>query len=176
MNAAGFHIDYSNQQTSQTIAVPPFRTPIIIPKTRINGAEVEATLRLSSAFTLAGQLAYLDATLLNGTVSPKAPKWSGSISGQVTQPLSDEWTLNARADLSFHSAEYLFLNNAQQIPSNSFVNARIGLERKEWGLYLVGSNLTDRKESQMQSSTGAFYRTIYPLEPRTYGVELRFRY
>jgi iron complex outermembrane receptor protein len=176
VNAAAFHIDYSNQQTSQTIAVPPFRTPIIIPKTRINGAEVEATLRLSSAVTLAGQLAYLDAKLVDGSMSPKAPKWSGSISGQLMQPLSDVWTLNARADLSFHSAEYLFLNNTQRIPSNAFLSARIGIERKEWGAYLVGTNLTNRKESQMQSSLGAFYRTIYPMEPRTYGIELRFRY
>lgn len=176
VNAAAFHIDYSNQQTSQTISVPPFRVPIIIPRTRINGAEVETTLRLSSAVTLSGQLAYLDAKLVDGTMSPKAPKWSGSVSAQVMQPLDDTWTLNARTDLSFHSAEYLFLNNTQRIPSNQFLSARIGLERDEWGVYLVGTNLTNRKESQMQSSLGAFYRALYPMEPRTYGVELRFRY
>jgi iron complex outermembrane receptor protein len=176
VNVAGFHIDYSDQQTSTTTNAPPYRIPVTIPETRINGGELEASYRLTRTFTLSGDLAYLHAEVTDGTMSPKAPKWSGSVSGQWTKPLTEHWTLNAHGDVSFHSAEYLFIGNTQRVPANAFVNARIGLERSIWGIYFVGTNLTNAHEDQMQAGTTTPYRAVYPIEPRTYGIEVRVTY
>jgi len=175
-NVAGFHIDYSNQQTSTVINTPPYRVPITIPETKINGVELEATWRVTHAFTLNGSLAYLHAQVSNDTVSPKSPRWSGSIGAQYTQALAPDWTLNAHADMSFHSPEYMFINNAQLINSNQFVNTRIGVDHGKWGLYFVGRNLTNAKEAMMQAGHPAGATTRYQTDPRSYGFELRLNY
>jgi iron complex outermembrane receptor protein len=176
LNVAGFHIDYSNQQLSTTINTPPYRIPVTVPKTTINGAELETSWRVLSVLTLNADLAYLNAKVADGTMSPKAPHWSGSFGAQLTQPLPDDWILNAHADVAFHSQEYLFTGNTQGIPGKGFVNARVGPERGPWGFYLVGQNLTNTREDQMQTGTTSPYKVQYPIEPRTYGLELRYTY
>ena len=72
-NLAAFHIDYSNQQTSTLINVPPFRIPVTIPKTSIDGAEYESSFRVNDILTLSGGVGYLDAVVADGTPSPNAP-------------------------------------------------------------------------------------------------------
>jgi iron complex outermembrane receptor protein len=175
-NIAAFHIDYSNQQLSQVTNTPPFRINVTVPKTTINGIELETVLRPISVFTLNANLSYLHAEISDGTTSPKAPRWSGSIAGQLNQPLNDKWTLNANVNLSFASDLYLFLNNTQHVPPKQYLNARIGLERERWGVFFVGRNLTNTQEPQVQAGTSTPYRVIYPADPRSYGVELRFNF
>jgi iron complex outermembrane receptor protein len=171
-NIAAFKIDYSNQQLSQVTNTPPFRVPVVIPQTTIKGIELETSVRPVPVFSLSGNLTYLDAVVSDGTRSPKAPRWSGAISGQLDQPFTDTWTLNAHADWSFHSSQYLFTANTQRVPSKGYVNARIGLERDNWGIYFVAKNLTNTEEPQLQTGTATPYRVVYPVDPRSYGVEL----
>jgi outer membrane receptor protein involved in Fe transport len=149
---------------------------VTVPKTKINGAELETAYRLFSVFTLSGNVAYLHAEIANGTESPKSPHWSGSVAGQLTQPLMADWVLAGHADVSFHSAQYLYLLNTQRIPSNKFVNARVGLERGIWGVYFVGRNLTDSQEDEEPTSINPVYATRYQTEPRSYGIEFRVNY
>lgn len=182
-NISVFHIDYSNQQLSETLLNPPYRVPVTIPKTNINGTEFETAYLLFHGFTLNGDLSYLDATAastntnaLAGTQSPKSPHWSGAVGGQLNEPLYDGWALNAHADISFHSDEYLYLNNTQEIPSAYFVNARIGVEKDRLGIYFVGRNLTNTIEDEMQTSVNPLYAVRYRSEPASYGVELRVKY
>lgn len=181
LNAAVFRIDYSNQQISQNSNNPPFRIPVVIPKTTITGAEFESSYRFSEAFTLSANLAYLharvdpSATVLMKTWSPKSPRFSGSIAGQLDQPINDVWTLNARADFNFHSSQFLNPFNQQYVGSKQYFNARIGLEREGWGIYAVGSNLTNEHEDQIATSTNGPHRVVYPVEPRSYGIEVRVK-
>ncbi|MGC1305468.1 MAG: TonB-dependent receptor [Caulobacteraceae bacterium] len=182
-NLSVFHIDYSDQQLSTNLIEPPYRLPVTIPKTDINGVEFESAYKVSPVFTLTANLAYLDATasetnatVTAGTQSPKSPRWSGSVGGQLNQPLANGWTLNAHADASFHSSEYLYLNNTQEIPANVFVNARVGVEKGAIGIYFVGSNLTNTKEDEIQTSINPVYAARYLSEPASYGVELRVKY
>ncbi|WP_066819171.1 TonB-dependent receptor [Sphingomonas mali] len=176
VNLAGFHIDYSDQQLSATTNTPPFRVPVTIPKTTINGAELETTVRVLPGFTLNGNLAYLDAKVAGGTESPKSPRWSGAIGAQFNQSLVGDWSLNARGDFSFHSAQYLFTFNTQRVPAKQYLNLRIGVEKPQFGVYFVGSNLTNTQEPQLQASATTPYRVIYPTDPRSYGVEVRFNF
>ncbi len=181
-NVSVFHIDYSNQQVSTNLIVPPYRTPVTVPKTRMNGAEFEAAYLLFDGFTISGTLAYLDArfgatsaSAAEGTQSPKSPHWSGSTSVQYMRPLNGAWTLNAHADVAFHSQQYLYLNNTQLVPSNAFVNARIGVETDRYGVYFVGRNLTDTIEDQTNAGVNAVYAARYRNDPRSYGIELRVK-
>lgn len=172
-NLSVFHIDYSNQQLSAILLVPPFRVPVTVPKTRINGAELETAYSVLPSLTLSGNLAYLDATLENDSSSPKSPEWSGSVSAQLTQPLNDAWTLNGHVDWSFHSSQYLFLNDTQWVPRKSYLNVRMGLERETWGVYLVGRNLTQTQEDEQAGGINPVYFARYPTQPRSYGIEFR---
>jgi iron complex outermembrane recepter protein len=181
-NVSAFHIDYSNQQVSTTLLLPPYRTPVTVPKTQINGAEFEAAYLLFDGFTISGTLAWLDArfgatsaSATEGTQSPKSPHWSGSTSVQYMRPLNGAWTLNAHADVAFHSRQYLYLQNTQLVPSNVFVNARIGVETDRYGVYVVGRNLTDTIEDQTNAGVNAVYAARYRNEPRSYGIELRVK-
>jgi len=175
-NLSVFHIDYSNQQLSAILLVPPFRVPVTVPKTRINGAELETAFSVLPALTLSGNVAYLDAKLANDTTSPKSPEWSGSVSAQLTQPLNYAWTLNGHLDWSFHSSQYLFLNNTQWVPQKSYLNLRVGLEREKWGVYLVGRNLTQTQEDEQAGGVNPVYFVRYPTQPRSYGIEFRADY
>ncbi|USI79487.1 TonB-dependent receptor [Sphingopyxis sp. USTB-05] len=181
-NVAAFRIDYSNQQISQNSNNPPFRIPVVIPKTTIHGAEFETSYRFSEAFTLSANLAYLharvdpSATVLTKTWSPKSPKLSGSVAAQLYLPINDVWTLNARSDFNFHSSQFLNPFNQQMVGNKQYLNARVGVEREGWGIYAVGSNLTNETEDQIATSTNGPHRVVYPVEPRSYGVEVRVKF
>jgi iron complex outermembrane receptor protein len=182
-NLSGFHINYSNQQLSTTILVAPYRLPVTVPKTHIDGAEFETAFLVFPGFTLSGNLSYLDAkvvassaTVTDGTASPKAPHWNGLVASQYSVPLSGEWSLNSHLEASFHSSEYLYLNDTQQIPSNVFLNARIGLEHDHFGVYLVGQNLSDHQEGGTNAGINSVYYARYRIEPRSYGIELRAQF
>jgi outer membrane receptor protein involved in Fe transport len=57
----------------------PFRVPVIIPETTIDGSEFESTWLATSHFTLGMSLGYLDAAATYGNRTPLTPKWSASL-------------------------------------------------------------------------------------------------
>ena len=184
VNASGFHTDYSNQQLSTTLLLPPYRTPVTVPQTTINGGEADVAFQLFRGFTLGGNVSYLDAvvtgpssaTVKSGTESPKSPHWSGSVNAQYTRNLFGNWSLNAHGDVTVHDQEYLYINNTQSIPGNHFVNARVGIENGRFGIYLAGQNLTNTIEDQTNAGINAIYAARYRNEPRSYGVEVRAKF
>ena len=172
-NVALFHIDYSDQQTSTNITTAPYRVPVTIPQTKINGAELESSVAVTSALTLSTGLAYLDARVADGTRSPAAPLVSGSVSAQIIQPVSAAWRFNGRADLTFHSAEYLQVGDTEEIPENRFLNLRAGFENGTYGIYGYGRNVTDTREAAIAGAFLGTHYLRYPNEPASYGIEMR---
>jgi iron complex outermembrane recepter protein len=171
-NLALFHIDYSDQQTSSVTSEPPYR----FPNTRINGAEWETSAAISSHFSLSTGLAYLNARVADGTRSPAAPLFSGSLSAQLTQPITAAWRFTGRADLTFHSHEFLQINNAEGIPDNRFLNLRGGFENDHYGIYGYGRNVTNTREATMLGAYIGTHYLRYQNLPVTYGVEVQARF
>lgn len=177
-NLAAFHIDYSNQQTSNTIGEPPYRFPVTIPETSIDGVETEASAVLTDKLTLSGGVAWLDAKVDDGTRSPSAPRISGSVALQLQQPLAADWRLNARADVTFHSSQYLYIGNTEQIPSNQFLNLRVGVEKGAYGVYAYGRNVTEERETMIfgaHNVPGGYYQRYQNVPDAIYGIELRVK-
>lgn len=172
-NVSVFHIDYSDQQTSTTIGQPPYRLPVTIPKTKIDGVETELTAALTETLTLGTSVGYLNAKVGDGTRSPAAPLFNGSVTAQYVRPLFGDWRLNVRAELLFHSAEYLFVGDTQEIPANTFLNLRVGAEYRAYSLTAYCKNVTNRREDQMAGASNANLYERYQ-NPNTpiYGVEL----
>lgn len=175
-NVAVFHIDYSNQQVSVTTFTAPFRSTTTVPKTTINGAEAELTYRVNPALSFGASLACLDAKLADGTYSPKAPKFSGAAYMDYEQAISGSWSFRAHVDDSFHTSEYLALEDTQRINANQFLNAKIGVEDRRIGFWFVGTNLTNTQEDQISGSINPYYFVRYPAQPRSYGIEVRAKF
>jgi iron complex outermembrane receptor protein len=175
-NFAIFHIDYSNQQSSTNISAPPYRVPSTIPKTKIDGAEWETSALIARPLTLSAAVGYLNARVADGSRSPMAPLFSGTLSAQLLQPMTGELRLNARADLTFHSPEFLQIQNTERIPDNRFLNLRAGIEMDKYGVYAYGRNVTSTRETDVHGAFLGTHYLRYQNVPATYGVELRAKF
>ncbi len=175
LNGTVFHIDYSNQQFSTVIPVPPFRIPVTIPQTKIDGFEFEASLYAARGLSISGSVGYLDATIQGGQRPPLSPKWSTNLAFDYDADVSENFGLVLHADWRHSSS--LLLNTTvpfDRVPPKDFISARIGARYR--GVTITGfvENLTNEREQSTESVPlgTAFIRPIN--EPRRYGVQVRY--
>lgn len=171
-NAALFHIDYSNQQLSIGIATPPFLVPVTIPKTRINGAETELTLRAAPGLTLGGSLSYLDSQIAGGGGRPPyAPKWSGTATLDYVHELATDLRLRFHADGRWNGPIFLGQAETQRIPDKTFVNLRLGVEFDRYRITAFARNALNTRQTEIDlfPVAGGFVRARN--KPRSLGVE-----
>lgn len=175
-------------------------------KVETTGLEAETRLQVTPDFMLRASLGLLDAKFdafpgggtqgadVSGNDLPFAPEISYSLGATYYQDVPAlQSTLLIRADVTHDGEVYTTADNVTEIPYNSAypgtivygrlpghteVNARIGLMSgsETWEVYLWGHNLTD--EVEPQEEVRDFFGTIVkqPGLPRSYGVELRWRF
>jgi iron complex outermembrane receptor protein len=176
LNTAVFHIDYSDQQFSTVISTPPFRMPVTIPESNIDGAELEATVLATRALSFSGAVGYLDSRERGGTRSPIAPRWTGSLAADLALPVSASWTFRLHGDYRYTSSLYLSRNELTRIDAKDFVNARVGLENERWKALAFVDNLLDTRQLTTEGALigGGYVRAQN--RPRSYGIEVSYRY
>lgn len=177
VNAAAFHIDYSDQQFSTVISTPPFRFPVTIPKTNINGVELEGTVLLTEGLTVSAGLGYLDSKLAGGGGhSPIAPEWTWNVASDYVVPVADEWDLRLHGDYRHNGSMYLGQNQTSQISAKNFVNLRAGVENDQWKVTGFVENLFDVRQAEIELSNiaGGYARPVN--RPRSFGVEVTYTY
>lgn len=176
MNGAVFHIDYSNQQFSTLLSVPPFRTSVTIPESNIDGFEFESMWRATNELTLSGSFGYLDAKLVNGTRSPIAPEFTTSVQADLIHPLNDSWNLLIHGDYRYNSSLFLGQNETSKISSKDYLNLRIGFSNDNWEFVVFGKNLLDTREpaAEVFFAAGGYIRSQN--RPRSYGMEVSYRF
>lgn len=192
LNATYFHYDYSNLQ------VQSFLTPGVIDITnasdaKVDGVELESTLRPASWLQIGANVAYLDARYVNYTSALAAgnvpfdasgrrlslsPKWSESLWAQADVPIG-RGSAFVRGEYSYRTRQFFTAVNGgfdQQAPY-SLVNASVGytLPGDHFQIMVYGRNLGD---TQYVTSTASFAAGIVGKvgEPRTYGVRLVAKY
>lgn len=176
-NAAAFRIDYSNQQVTQTIATPPFRTTTNIPNTKITGFEADLSLRATDKLQFSGGIGYTDAVVQDAarTQAPVTPKWTANASMQWQEPLSDTLDFVSRVDYRYQGGMFLRVNEVFPIKDKTFVDARIGVEHDRYSVKLFVENLLDTQQAlSLSPFAGQFTRTFSP--PRSYGVEVQYKF
>ncbi len=174
MNAAAFHIDYSDQQFSSIIAQFPFRVAVTIPKTKIDGFEYESTAVVSRFVSFGLGIGYLDAKVEDGSRSPAAPRFDASATADFTYPLQLGWKVRLHADDRYNSLQYLETENQQPVGAKNFLNLRAGVQSDRYDIAGFVRNATDRREATLAGSAdfaGGYVR--YQNEPRSYGVEVK---
>jgi iron complex outermembrane recepter protein len=211
LNMAVFHNVYTDQLA--TIPIPivgggSFGTQTVnAGKTTYTGFELEGQFKISDNFSIDGNFGYLDvkikdfpgaditgtvrniAGLLNG--AGYAPKYTGSIAGNVTVPLSGDAKLTGRLGYNYTSS-YQQFGNSLTAPFSKTTEGdarglldgqlrvdgiKLGGSGNGIGITFWGKNLTNKKYITRSVDFGqlGFAGVIYA-DPRTYGMSLDFEF
>jgi outer membrane receptor protein involved in Fe transport len=164
-----------------------------IPKSRIEGAELDATLRPFQSLTLRAGGTYIDSKVLGsyiisspvgglptdtinigGEPFPATPKWQFVADAQYDHSVWSDWTGFLGASSTYQSTSQGVFGDipALQLPSYALLNLRVGAENQRWHVELWGRNVTDRYYLiHAFRSTDTITRTTG--FPATFGITIR---
>jgi len=198
LNLAAFRNNYTDQQllistVSQTTGLIVVRTENA-GKSRIQGIELEAGVKVSPRFRLDGSLGLLDAKYLKYTsviagiptdVSSRTPKQSpditASIGASYTLPLGEDMDATFRADASYRSASYIDVENTPELraPDHAILNlsTTVRLPVDGLSLRLAVDNVTNERVPVAGYDARASFGFLEGFfnEPRRYWATLAFR-
>jgi len=195
LNASGFYYDYKDPQTFVRFIDPVTGLSVQkvgnVDSARVFGADIDLILRPARGLMLSGGLGLLDTHLSSfataaGTVPagnrlPNAPATSFSGKARYEFDLSSRLRGAVQGDARYASSVFKEASNDPLIASESYwlLNARVSLadEKSGWEIALWGRNLTKERYvvQGVDLATLGIVNRIYNA-PRTYGVEVSFRY
>jgi len=177
LNAAAFHIDYSDQQNTRTVPDPPFRITTNIPETKIDGFEIDAMLQLTEKLSFSGGVGHTNAIVQDAahTLAPVTPQWTVNASVQWFEPLSETLDFTTRIDYRHQSSMYIRPGEVYPITGKTYVDIRFGLDALHYGVKLFVENVLDTQQALSLSPLAGGYIRTFSL-PRTYGVEVRYNF
>lgn len=179
-NGAIFHIDYSNQQSSTTIAEPPFRVAVTIPDTNIDGLEFETIWVATEKLRFGASIGYLKAKVADGTTSPFTSDWTGNFNATFEQPLTGDLDLVLRGDYRYQGNTYVPQSGAPTpgffVSPQHLLNLRAGVEGEVWRLTAYVNNAFNERYPLDGGALVAGGVVRSQNVPRTYGAELIFNF
>jgi len=191
VDGAAFHYQYKNQQLIDV--EPDGSQPLInLPKSKIDGGELEIVTRPIRALTLRGGLGFLDAIVQEGAVSagtisvighqlPEAPHVSATLAGDWEAFTADAGRLVLHLDGNYASKQYFELVNENRIAQYPYglLNARASWHGTgdKWEVGLWDNNVTNRfylTNSYDLQSLGFDY--LHRGVPRMYGIDASYHF
>lgn len=203
LNLAAFSSEYSNMQTGvQGLTSAGIYESLVVnaAKAKIEGAEAELNWIVGGGFTVDASVGYLDArydryvadltsdgidnpTDNSALPLPYAPKWSGALGVNYAHNfefgrLTANANLTYQDDLYTSSSTLNLTSNVMVREANTIANATIGFEGPgaKWRVALWGKNLTDETVINNTFGLGALGNLRIYSAPRTYGVDLSYRF
>jgi iron complex outermembrane receptor protein len=173
INTALYHIDYSDQQFTFITPNPPFRASTNIPKTSIDGAEVEIAARPSARLSLTAAVGVSDARVADGTEAPNTPKYTFNLGASYEYPVTASLAWRSRVDFRRQGAYYLEQGNAFSVDPKDFINLRTSLNWNKWSVGLWVENLLDERQVGELAIFSSYSIRLSSL-PRTYGIEFQY--
>lgn len=167
LNGALFYYDYSDKQIQGSIVLTPnifgpLNDLVNIPKSRVEGAELQAVLTPVRGLNLSLGGTYLDTAIGDftnfgpyGAVQnfkdesfPNTPKWQIVADAEYTFALSERMNAFFGGDVTYHSRANSALGDfaALEIRSYTLLDLRAGLAAPDdsWRLSVWGRNVTDQ--------------------------------
>jgi iron complex outermembrane recepter protein len=190
LNGAAFYTKVDNYQffyvAQDPVTLAPSQVISNIAKVHIKGLELEVAALPMRGLQLALAVGYTD-TIIDrslivsdeGNHVPRNMPFEATSSVQYRGPVSNTLSVFGRLELQYDSKKYWAPDNVSVQDGYTMLNARLGLERGDIGLYVFGKNLTnvatyseyfDPKYSGSDISFG------YHNPPRSYGVELKMKF
>ena len=197
INGAVFHYDYRDKQVFGYFidqVFGPINRLVNIPKSRINGAELEVSWMVAKGLTLSANGSYISSRILDnytnfnafaqsqnfgGEAFPNTPKWSGASSLDYRFPLSDSFDGFAGGDVTYQSQTNSQLGDQPltYVKHYALLDLRAGVEAPDgrWKVSVYGRNVTN------EYYWTAAYRITdtsvrYAGRPATYGVAVNFKF
>ena len=184
-NASAYYINWSNVQQTVFLGCG-YRFIANEGNARSYGGEGEASFKITPWLTLQQTLSYNKSVLTADTPSTggikghqlqNAPEWTAFSAIVVQRDLSDQWSLYARLQNAYTSAEFDNPIYGAR-PGYSIQSARIGLIGKEYSVFLFVDNLADSKavlahDYSIGVNIPQLSRNVIE-RPRTIGIDLQF--
>jgi iron complex outermembrane receptor protein len=198
LSGATFYYDYTNKQILGTQVIPPFgNLPklVNIPKSRVVGGELEATLRPNSNLRFSGGVTYVDSRVLRDPSNPIDPFGAPVSYVGESFPNTPRWQFVGDAEERFdigrdrvavfgvgtttRTASQAAFGNSPEfiIHGYTLLDLRAGLEAADgrWRLQLWGHNVTNRYYvNNVARLIDAVTQTTGL--PATYGLSVSVRY
>ena len=169
-----------------------------VPSSRITGVEAEASIRPTDWLSLGAQGAYTKARFTNGNINlfgnlfsygpvGDTPKWSGVAWAEIGAPVGEGMgDISLRGEVYGQTGQY-FSNAAASIapgtrlPGYALVNGRLAwndIAGSGFTAALFGKNLTNEAYfvGGMTLAAALGHNAAAVGEPRTYGVEVSFKF
>lgn len=196
VNAAVFHYDYKNKQVRGIIIDPIFNQLeqlVNIPKSRINGAELEMVLTPVRGLTLRGGATYIDSKVKRfvginndrvvgdfaGSALPFSPKFYGVASANYEVPVNDRMNAFLGTNILYNSKTNSTLGNpaSSRIKAFTTVDVRAGVKSADdvWTFAVWGRNIFNSYYWSNQFVTQDVI-VRYAAKPATYGATLIFAF
>lgn len=179
VNAAAFTTKSINSYFFVFLAANSTQNLGNVPETRINGFEVDATLRPLPGLDLIAGFGYTDSEIKKfptasviGNEAPLISRYTLNLTGNYRTPITDTLDLTARADYRRTGRTWFDVENSTSRDPIDLVDARLGVAAANWSLTAFAQNLFDVKYNA-EFSPGGF---VFKARPRRYGVEASFSF
>lgn len=191
VNAAVFHMDFTNEQLSQTVPVPGTPTgfsSLYLPgvSSKVDGFELEADALLARDLQVRATVGYgkakyksfcsqpyaaltgiqtgLNCRSVDGFQQEGTPALQTSLSVDYSHEIGGNWALYLRPDWEYQSKVYNEEWDQSWVPAHGIVNARIGIEDHSWTFEGFVRNATDDMNTTRSTrvTDGRGFSTSYP--------------
>lgn len=197
LNGAAFYYDYTDKQLKGRASVPIFgflEALVNIPKSRIQGAELQLVAEPTDGLRLTAGGTYIDSKITSaysnynlfgqvisfkGAAFPYTPKW------QLNGDINYSWDISGKLGAFVGaSATYKSSTNGDfqkdarvAVDAYTLIDLRAGLEAPDgaWRVNLYGRNITD-KYYWVTATRRSDALVRFAGMPATYGVEFNFRF
>lgn len=198
LNGAAFYYDYRDKQLRGRIVDPiigPQNALINVPKSRVAGAELQATWRPVRGFNINLGGTYIGSrilgsftnynaiaqrVLLSGESFPLTPDWQLTADANYQRPVSSTLNVILGGGMTYQASTNGGLGNLAifKIDSYALFDIRAGVSTLDgkWRLTAYVRNLTDKFYSSLINQSGPDAIIRYTGQPRTFGLTGSFRY
>ena len=195
-NASAFYYDYKNKQLKGRLSDPIFGVLdalVNIPKSTVEGAELDVHARPITGLDIGAQATYLEAQITDFTGYnaagfsqnydhsdvPYTSKWNLSGNINYERPINDHLVGFAGAQLNYRSSETAAIGSPLYygMPAYTTLDLQAGVSTADdkWRVFLWGKNVTNAFYVTNVIQEGDAI-TRYTGMPGTYGVTVSYRY
>ena len=186
ISGAIYRTDIKNNQLFFINTNPPSQNIVIIDRSHVNGGELSVSARITRDLNFNANLGIADTVIDRfapqpsavGNHAPIAPLYTLGANFDYTIHLDDDTQLVAYAGWNRRGKTYWDVSNSRSTPAKDLVDARLTLEHGGWRLTGFVKNLLD-EQYPVQALVDAFGPGVDGRAismPRTYGVEVGFRF
>lgn len=176
-----YYLDYDDIQQSDQDGAGFFVSNAA--SARSYGAEAQLSVWASENAIVHLGLGYVDARYRefgarSGNALPRAPKWTGSLSVDLSREVG-AGSVFVIPEIAYRSSNYVDSANTELFrqDANTLVNLRAGYESAAgWSITAWGRNLTDERFTLGGFAVDPLIYAHTPSPPRSYGVDLRWTF